>query len=268
MTANVDQYVTNLYANNQAGDIDPSQYIDAQTLASDLSSDYDSTGHYAYAAAEAAVAGIPGNLDNAMSITLENDAITVNGSIWTDWTPYESTSTSTATPTDDPATSAFETGQLYDPSNTSKLVLLSYEYAGDAWMPGSDVWVPDGSGGYSKDKSITDETAWSEAPSDAIQVGYGELTQPFTIESATNTETGESVSVVKTESKNHQTSDTTLTKEELNQLLDLRDEMKNQEATGGGGGFTFDQFSIGSIPGAGVLAIVAGGALWLFDQDD
>jgi hypothetical protein len=132
-----------------------------------------------------------------------------------------------------------ELGTVYSPDSIAGTVYLAYETTDDSGNTVSDL------------------------------VG---LEQNFQVLEGTDSE-GNSVSEVTFSSKNQQTTDTDVQKvqEELQQLQDLQDKLEKQqqqEVSSGGGGMSLDQFSIGGIPGAGVVAIVAGGALWLFGQDD
>lgn len=247
MVSNVNTYCTTLYQNYTAGEIDPSKFLDPVTVASELSSDYESTGYHAYAAAEAAMLGVPGQIENALTIELMDSGITVNGSIWTDWNPGDSsggsttttttatntTATTTTTTSDSPT--GFVTGTVYDPADTAKDVYLSYEYSGEKFIEGSDVFVQEG-GTYVQDGNVTNSTSFSNVEGETLQVGFTKISQPFKIVEAINTETGASVSTVTLESKNHQTAEVSLTEEQLSLIEQLRTELRENEATGGGGG--------------------------------
>ena len=276
MRTNIKDYCTTLYANYSAGDIDASKFVDPTTLASELSTDYGSTGYHAYAAAEAAVLGVPGNFDHALTLELQDTGITVQGSLWTDWAPESfddsttSTSTdsttSTETTTSTSTASGFNTGTVYDPANTAKDVYVSFEYTGPDYIEGADVFTKDSDGNFTKDGNVTNQSSLESVESEYVQVYFGTLTEPFAITGATNTETGETVNEVNLESKNNQTSDVSLTQEQLTLLSDIRTELRENENTGGGGGFNVDQFSFGGIPGEGVLLAGAGVLAYLMGK--
>jgi hypothetical protein len=261
MVTNVQQYVEDLFSNYSPGDIDPSQYLDPTTLASELSTDYSSTGYHAYAAAEAAVMGVPGTIDTAMTISLQGAGITVNGSLWTDWEP-----------SNDDGSTGFKAGTTYDPVNTQKDVFISYEYTGDKFIPSADQFLKNDSGEWMKesinDTSEFNTTSSNTADGDLVQVGFQQLSEPFIIESAVNQDTGEQVTTVQPESKNNQTSDVNLTQEELQQLLDYREQIRTNEDTGGGGsgGFDFGGFGFAGIPGEGVALGAVAVIAWLMND--
>lgn len=274
MRSNISTYTTQLYQNYSPGDIDPSMFLDPMTLASELSTDYGSTGYHAYAAAEAAVLGVPGDFDHSLTIELMDSGITVQGSLWTDWAPVNddgSTTTTTttdtnttATTTETSTTSGFVTGTVYDPADTNKDVFISFEYSGDQFIEGADVFVQDSSGSYVQDGNVTSSDDLAAVEGDTVQVYFGSLTEPFKVKKAVNVQTGESVSTVTLESKNHQTAEVSLTEEQLQLLTDIRKELReNEETGGGGGGFNLDGFSFGGIPGEGVLLVAAGVGAWL-----
>ena len=135
-------------------------------------------------------------------------------------------------------TAKLDTGTVYSPSEISGTVWLAYEKEGDDGQVTSDLVA---------------------------------LEQDFQILSATDMD-GNSRETVTFSSRNQQTTDQDIQKiqDELQQLSELEQELNKQQedAATGGGGMSLDQFSIGSIPGAGVVAIFVGGALWLFSQDD
>jgi hypothetical protein len=244
MHSNADTFATNLYQNYSAGDLDPSEWLDPLTLASEFATDYESTGYHSYAAAEAALMGVPGDSDHNMRVTLSSAGITVTGSIWTDWEP-------------EGEGNSWVVGKTYDPSNTSKDVFLSYEYTGDSYIEGADQFTRDSSGNYVADGNVTADNY--DTYDDVVQVGFQSIEEPFTIEEATNTKTGEKVSEFALESKNAQTADVTLTQEQFNELLAYRTELRESEPSlGSGGGFDFTQFGFGGIPGEGVVLGIAG----------
>ncbi|PSQ31650.1 hypothetical protein BRD16_01695 [Halobacteriales archaeon SW_6_65_46] len=268
MVANAEQFVISLMNNYSPGDLDHTQWMDASTLASELSTSYESTGYNAYAAAEAAMLGIPGSTEQTMVVQLQETGLEFNGSIWSNWTPAaDSTSTATSTASSTPSIageSAFALGETYDPSLTPKPVYLSYEYAGPEYIKGSDVFKSDGEGGWTK-TSISSQSAYTEAYSngDPKQVGFTKVKQPFTVVEAFDAETGDQVDVVRTESKNHQTSSVDVTSEQMQQLLKLQEEIRQNQQSGGGADFSLPN-GLSSLPFGGLGAgIVGAGAIGL-----
>lgn len=254
MDSNANTYVTNLYQNYTAGDIDPASFLDPVTVASELSTDYDSTGYHAYAAAEAAMLGTSGDSDHSMVIDLVDAGISIEGSIWTDWEP-------------EGAGVPMKVGVTYDPSNTALPVYLSYEYEGPSLIPDSDVWNLDGNGNRVKETGIETQSDLDAVYVDGetYQTGFQTLTERFTIAEATNMATGDSVAEVGLEEKNYQTAEVSLTEEQLQRIAAYRDGLRTNadgwtpfdSSTSGGGGALFgngflDFLSVGNIPGAAV----------------
>lgn len=269
MRSNVDTYCTDLYANYTAGDIDPSQFLDPVTLASELSTDYGSTGYHAYAAAEAAMLGTPGTDSHSMLIDLVSAGVTVEGSVWTDWEP-------------EGAGNPMLVGVTYDPANTAKEVYLSYEYDGASYLDGSDIWNLDANGNYVKETGTFETQEDFDAvfvDGETFQTGFTTLEERFTIIEATDLATGNSVDTVALESKNYQTSDVTMTEEQMKAINSYRDALRANgdnwspfealdDATGGGGALLGDGFlsflDLGPIPGSVVgVGAAAAGALAL-----
>jgi len=232
---NLDQMVTDIYANYQAGDVDHKDMLDPLTLASQASEE----NHYAYAGAQAAVLGLDSTTNRNLEIFLHNDNVVVRGSLYTDY---------------DPGGEGFQVGKEYDPTlwgGTPCYISYSREITTD---DGTD--------------STNNTTTTSSTTTNTELV---EINQPFTIESATDTSDGSSVSAVTPQESNYQDYDATKIKEQMDRLNELQQEMQTQaeaDQTSGGGGMSLDQFSIGGIPGTGVVAIAIGGVLWLFSQDD
>ena len=135
-------------------------------------------------------------------------------------------------------TKPLELGTVYSPDSIAGTVWLAYETTDDSGNTVSDL------------------------------VG---LEQNFQVLDGKDSE-GNSVSEVSFSSKNQQTTDTDVQKiqEELQQLQELQNELEKQqqqEVSSGGGGFV-DSFAIGDLPGAATIAIIGGGILVLFGQDD
>lgn len=256
MQSNGSVYTTNLYQNFVTGDLSLTDVIDPTTLAVELSTDYKTTGVHAFAAAEAAVLGIPGDTEHAMVVELVDSGITVDATLWTDWEP-------------EGVGNPFVVGTMYDPPDSGGApVFISYEYDGDAYIEGADVFVKQSDGTWYSDENVTyDNTTFhnttaTEGSANVVQTDFVQVTEPFIIKSATNLSTGESVSTVGLEDKNPQTADVALSAAELAEIAALREALLSFEAPAGGaaGGFDFSQFAIGSIPGAAVVLGIGGAA--------
>jgi hypothetical protein len=175
--------------------------------------------------AHAAMLGIPTTAKQSVAITVHGD--TEDNDLLVDFYTQH-------VPTDaDGNEVGFEKGMKYEPSTWSQPLYIAYEYT-------------DSDGSVSSD--------------------FVQLEKPFTVNEITNKD-GESVSQFKTESTVNQTADVTALKEELEQIrkeqVRLQEESQD-DPSGGGGGFSFDQFSIAGLPGTGVvLAVVGAGAFLL-----
>jgi hypothetical protein len=118
MESNLDLWVDNTYDGYTAGDINSSDVLDPTTVAQEFSSDYNSTGYYAYAAADLAIQGTNGTLNQSMVFDLHNGSAgrtsneTLNGTLFTDWEPAVTNG-------------SFHTGQTYNADNSSSLVYVA-----------------------------------------------------------------------------------------------------------------------------------------------
>ncbi len=103
---------------------------------------------------------------------------------------------------------ALETGQTYNPEdiNGSVIMTVSSLTANGTTRTGSDVQ------------------------------NYHPINQNFTIESATNTKTGEAVEVTQPQEKNYTTTNTSRIEQELKELRDAREFYRQQATLGSGGG--------------------------------
>ena len=181
VTQNVDVYVDGVYTEYQQGEINTTDIVDPQTLASQAATDYNSSGYYSYAAIHLASLGYSGNMNSSMHVTTANNS-------------YNGTLFYTADDVD-----TFEVNQSYDPSTLN----------GTAYMA-----VQDGENG----------TVVS-------------LSETFTVESATNPKTGESMSNVTVEKYTYDSTNTSALASELDRLRQLREEYEQAQNTGGSGGF-------------------------------
>jgi hypothetical protein len=284
MKTNLQTFVNDAYTSLQSGDIDLTDLVDPVTLASEYSSSYDSTGYYGYAAANLAILGVPTDLAGNATITLVNDGATVSGTLFVESPPTGGLDVGTQY---DPVGDSLGTVYLaYAPeSGNQELAESAYtDVDGGLWTlnsePERDVvytvytvdgetataekadFTDNGDGTYSVDlSSQLDNTivGVSQVIISSVDGLAGELiqvTQPFVIESLTDTKTGDTVSTYVPESYNQQTTDVTLTQAQLEALLAVREDF--DEAPAGGGGFSFDSFDFGGIPGEGIVLILAG----------
>lgn len=116
--SNIDLWIDNYYDGYTAGEINDSEILDPATMAQEFATDYNTTGHYSYAAADLAIQGINGSMNHSMVIDLHNGSAgrttneTLNGTLFTDWKPS--------------ATGGkWETGHTYDTANSSSLVYVA-----------------------------------------------------------------------------------------------------------------------------------------------
>jgi len=290
MASNLSAFVTDAYAGLQSGDISTADMIDPVTLASEYSSSYDSTGYYGYAAAQLAMLGVPTDLAANAVIRLESDEVTISGTLFVSDPPTEGLAVgSTYSPGSmgvgdvyfgyspdsgsqevDPALYGDVDGGLWtlQEAPTTESVYNVYTNAGESATASPGDFTDNGDGTYTVDlSSQLDSTIVGVqkvilTSKDGLPGELLEITQSFTIEELTNTKTGESAVAYVPESYNQQTSDVTLTQEQLEALLKVREDFDEMPA--GGGGISFDQFDFGGIPGEGVVLFVVGIIALLF----
>ena len=290
MASNLSAFVTDAYAGLQSGDISTADMIDPVTLASEYSSSYDSTGYYGYAAAQLAMLGVPTDLAANAVIRLESDEVTISGTLFVSDPPTEGLAVgSTYSPGSmgvgdvyfgyspdsgsqevDPALYGDVDGGLWtlQEAPTTESVYNVYTNAGESATASPGDFTDNGDGTYTVDlSSQLDSTIVGVqkvilTSKDGLPGELLEITQSFTIEELTNTKTGESAVAYVPETYNQQTSDVTLTQEQLEALLKVREDFDEMPA--GGGGISFDKFDFGGIPGEGVVLLVAGIIALLF----
>lgn len=202
MESNIEMYTNNTYDEYSAGDINTSQMMDPTTLSQEMSTQYNSTGYYAYAGADLAVLGTDGDLNKSMSIETSSGK-TLNGTLFTDWQPSSTDG-------------SYETGTWYTPPDDQMVYVATND-------------------------------------------GLVLVQEDFRINSMRNTQTDEEVNSTSLQEYNRQTADVTLTQEQLDKLLNLRqkyDEMEQDAATGGDGGLGLGS-DLNSTHAIGLLAIVA-----------
>jgi len=287
MVSNATTFANNTYDSYSAGNIDPTEIVDAQTFASEYAPDQNSGS--AYAAAELAALGVDTNLNGEMQIRLEETGVQVDGVIAADASPE----------------GGFEVGKTYDPANLSDVVYLSYDPTeGQMPLPTDHYQTLIDGGTLTFEKRPYNETVhtvhttadesveltgsdfthdttndiWTVDLSDDLEepitdvseilLTYNgekkstliELTEPFTILKFESHD-GEEYSTATMSDYNQQTSDVSNLEEELEQLRKAREDFDKYEVQTGGGGFNFSQLGMFGLPGeavAGGLAIVGG----------
>jgi len=234
MTDNAMGYVDDIYANYTASDFDGLELVDAITMATQFSTNYNSTGYYAWRSAEASTLGINSSVNSSFKITyypdtnsslnnsqfVAGETYNLSGALYTNWEPSKTNG-------------KFVAGETYDTGNASVPVYFAYQ-----------------------------NESGTNASADTV-VLEGE----FTVDNLTNAATGETINETGVENHNQQTANTTLTFDQMQQLIDYRDNITVTYDTGGGGGGGggwFDGFDFGAA-GFGFIAI-AGGALVLLSN--
>jgi len=217
MTNNAELYVSNLYDQYNAGDINVSDVADPTTLAQEFATDYNSTGHYAYAGAELALMGVETDLNKTFTVETQSGK-TLSGALYTSWKP-------------DATNGSLVTDHQYDPMNAT-------------------------------DGPATVMFATND--------GVRTIREKFTITEMRDYTTGETVEKTVTHTYNRQTSNVSVTQEQIDQLIELQQKLAEQEAnaaTGGGGGWDFGGFgNLGAMP-AGALVAAAGAAVVLLGRN-
>ena len=169
-------------------------------------------------AAEAAILGIPTSASFSLWLELQDGDGDVTREV-------EAEMYTTATPTDSDGNAVgWEVGTTYDPANFDPPIYIAYEYI-----------EPDS----------------GEKSSDLV-----ELDNPFTVIEATGSD-GNEVTSFQNEERINQTADVSKLEEELQQLRDEQQRLQAKAQASGGGGFSFDSFSMLGLPGE---AIALGGA--------
>lgn len=105
---NVDTIAENIYANYTQGELNTTDVLSGQELAAQYSTNWNSTGHNAYASGFMASLGLDGNLQDAFKVQLESGA-TFEGQLFLDEGANLSTISS--------ETKYHATGKLNDPAN-------------------------------------------------------------------------------------------------------------------------------------------------------
>jgi hypothetical protein len=296
MRDNLTSWCSEAYSAIQEGEISVKDLGDPTMLADEWSTDYESTGHHAYAASSLAALGLQVDLKNQMVFELD-DGTTMEGTLYVSESPE----------------SGFNVGTTYDPADISGPVYIAYDAqsgmrplteaehyraaidggefriygepfeqsvyqietsAGETVNVETGEFVEDTDATdteYTVDLSSELENTITEASSvklyaqDDVKGQVIRVEQPFTIVEATDIESGEKVESVTTESYNQQTSDVSLTEEQLEKWQELVDDIDNYTQDDGGGG----GLNLGLDLGGGSLVwlvALGGGGLIAFDK--
>jgi hypothetical protein len=235
-------FVDLLYQNyNRTEGVDISKVLNPNDLASQWNTNYNTTGYYGWIAATLGITGLEGNVNSSFTVEYtprvnhtDNGNYTLNGSGEHDY--------------------AYVSGESFNISGT----LMTD-------------WDPNPNESYAFQRNATYDTANADAPVLFIeQVNANEsrvvrMNGTFTIESLTNTKTGETINATSLEEQNQQTWNESSSVEEIRKLVEYRDQAVdvNSASDGSGGGFDFG--SVGPF-GAGVLGLMALGLLYVAGQ--
>ena len=112
--ANVQTMITDVNNAFEPGDIPDDILLDAGDIYQEMITDYDETGYFGYAAAHAAMLGIPTSASYDLMIELKEEDVTVAAHLYAEEGP-------------DGPESAFEVGTVYDPSELNSDVFIAFE---------------------------------------------------------------------------------------------------------------------------------------------
>lgn len=271
MLDNASTWVSNAYGAVQSGEIDVQDLIENNptVMAAQWSSEYESTGHLAYAAADLAALGLSFDSENRMRFELD-DGTTFQGTLYCSNSDFQIEVGSVVNPTE-------ESGDYYAAADTETMErqLPSEDFR--ASIDGGEIKlnigvITDLEYVVETNKGETVTIAWNDwsiaAPSDATIIedatavtydasgDLGEtvaevasvtlryqgdesatvmqLTAPFTILEAYDVESGESVSTVAGEGYNPTSSTVDLSW--IENYLERREDIDNYASAGGGGG--------------------------------
>ncbi|MXR20323.1 hypothetical protein [Halobacterium bonnevillei] len=211
MSSNIEAWSNQTYDAYEAGTVNITDIPDPVTLAQEFATDYDSTGHYAYAGGDLALMGVQTNMNTSFTVEIPSEDKTLYGQLYTDWEPASTNGT-------------LDTGHLYNVSKTDELVFM--------------------------------------ATNDGLQA----IGSDFKITSMTDVQTGEDKTSTTTESYNTQTSDVSLTEEQLQQLIEIRDAIQDREEAAASGGGFFDGLGLNADVAVPGLVVAAGAALVLLGR--
>jgi len=199
--ANGNQTISSIYANYDRDEIDGLRLIDPTTLASEASTDRNTTGYFAYSNAQLSALGLSGDAEVSHIVETQltlNNITTINGTTISESNTYNATIEGTIYGTADSL--SLETGQTYNPDNINGTVILTVATAQDA--SGSEI----------------------DLPTQII------LNDTFTIVSATDTQTGDPVSVTTSAGKNYQDYNVTELANALEEYRQLRENISSSPA--------------------------------------
>jgi hypothetical protein len=236
---NVATYVNGVYSEWQAGEIDSTDLAsaDPQTIGTQASTEYNTTGYYGLSAAQLAALGLSGDnnashvvettwrydVHNTTTDTLEEGTKNVNitGTLY--YTGEDS--------------QVFDTGVEYDPSNLNGVVYIAVSEMVDT--------------------STGNETNFTG--------GFYTIEDNFTIHSATNTQTGDTINSTTMETRDYTSTNTTKLEEDINRLKEQRDFYEQQLTAASGGGSTGGSNNTFILV---AVAMMAGAALmWRRDEN-
>ncbi|MBX0286787.1 hypothetical protein EGH22_10645 [Halomicroarcula sp. F28] len=232
---NGDEWINNSYQRFEAGEIDAVDFWDPVTLANEASTSYGSTGFYSFANAELAALGLAGDANVSHEVQTNVTVSRYNGPTNTTDASYNTTTYPNATIegtvflTGD-GDMSLETGKTYDPANLS----------GTPVMTVANATAGDG----------TEITGLGN---------YTDLKEPFTIESAIDTQSGDPVNVTTAEDENYETTNNTEFIRQIERLKAQRDAYQAMlSASGGSGDDSEPTDSRSSIPPESLILILAG----------
>lgn len=285
--ANVREWASEAYGSLQAGDVDMTDVISPTAMASEMSTRYDETGHFAYAAAGLAALNLSVDYENIMTLQL-SDGSTFQGTLFVDgafeWSVGETINPSNVDGAIYCAVDAstysrtFSAGDHYRAAIESGEVLIKIDpideatyhietSAGETASVDGMSWEQTDPGA---DPELGDETDFTadlssdlEQPSaeiETLQVTFGddvqsetiEITSPFEIVEAHDVESGEAVDTVSGDGgrENYNTTDASQLEEILKQhrqYLDKHGAFESDDGPVGGGGIDVDLGGGGGI---------------------
>ncbi len=227
---NVAVFADDLFAAYAAGDINETDLasMSPTTIGSQAATDYDSTGYYGFSNAQLAAMGLDG--DTNASHVIETTRTVVNETDGTTETQNVTvTGTLFYTGSDG---QVFNNSSTYDPANLGGQVYMTVS-------------------------SIEDTQSGSALEADRFM----HVSNPFTIVSTTNAQTGESMDATEMEVRDYTTTNTSNITEQLDELRELRDYYESQQTAAGVGGFSLNFGGTGTgmlIALAAVVVLLAG----------
>lgn len=223
--AEIQTFITNVYPNYTAGEIDLADVVQPGDLAAMAYSENDTP----LAGADLAVMGLKANTNSRMTVLLENSGVAFDGTIYMK---------------SDGTTTELQTGETYDPDSFSGPVWLAYQNY--SVTSGSDY---DGSNLAAQDVIEVDEPFTVLEVTDSTGADLSSVT--FEDEAGQSTTTTD-ITELNNELNRLQ--------ELQNELIQQQEDII-ASSDDGGGGFSISDFSLLGLPGAVVVG--AGGALAL-----